>query len=184
MIAAVIALIAALRSTVRSRAELATEMLASRHQLTVLRRQAPARLRLRRIDRVFWVLLSRTWSEWRQAVQIVRLLHRPHRHLPRALRLRRAVARSSASRPRQCHRSPDRDVDGPAAPRGLAVERRAPVCHPRSRRDLRRRILRRHSSHGDRRRPLGPALALAEGLRLTLHLHRRVGHDRWSPPRI
>jgi hypothetical protein len=71
MVAVVIALIAALRSAVRSRAELATEVLALRHQLAVLRRQAPRRLRLRRTDRLLWVLLSRTWSEWRHAVQIV-----------------------------------------------------------------------------------------------------------------
>jgi hypothetical protein len=71
MITVVIALIAALRSTVRSRAELATEALALRHPLVVLRRQPPRRLRLRRIDRAFWVLLSRAWSDWRHAVHIV-----------------------------------------------------------------------------------------------------------------
>ena len=71
MLAFLVALLAALRSTVRSRAELAAEILALRHQLAVLRRQAPARLRLRRIDRLVWVLLSRAWSEWRHAVQIV-----------------------------------------------------------------------------------------------------------------
>jgi hypothetical protein len=71
MIAIVVALVAALRSAVRSRAELAAEILALRHQLTILRRQAPARLRLCRIDRVVWILLSRVWSGWRHAVQIV-----------------------------------------------------------------------------------------------------------------
>jgi putative transposase len=71
MLALVVALLAALRSTVRSRAELAAEILALRHQLAVLRRQAPVRLRLRRIDRAVWVLLSQAWSEWRHAVQIV-----------------------------------------------------------------------------------------------------------------
>jgi transposase InsO family protein len=71
MLAVLVALLAALHSTVRSRAALAAEILALRHQLGVLRRQAPARLRLRRIDRIVWVLLSRAWSEWRHAVQIV-----------------------------------------------------------------------------------------------------------------
>jgi len=71
MLAVLVALLAALHSTVRSRAALAAEILALRHQLAVLRRQAPARLRLRRIDRIVWVLLSRAWSEWRHAVQIV-----------------------------------------------------------------------------------------------------------------
>ncbi len=71
MFAVVIALLAALSSTVRSRAELVTEVLALRHQLAVLRRQAPRRLRLRRTDRLLWILLSRTWSGWRHWVQIV-----------------------------------------------------------------------------------------------------------------
>jgi putative transposase len=71
MLALVVALLAALRSTVRSRAALAAEILALRHQLAVLRRQAPRRLRLRRTDRRLWVLLSRAWSEWRHAVQVV-----------------------------------------------------------------------------------------------------------------
>lgn len=71
MIALVVALLAALRSMVRSRAALAAEVFALRHQLAVLRPQAPVRLRLHRIDRIVWVVLSRMWSEWRHAVQIV-----------------------------------------------------------------------------------------------------------------
>lgn len=71
MIAAIVALLGALRSTCRPQAELVAENLALRHQLTVLRRQAPVRLRLRRLDRVVWVVLSRVWSGWRQAVPIV-----------------------------------------------------------------------------------------------------------------
>ena len=71
MIAVIVALFGALRSTCRPQAELVAENLALRHQLAVLRRQAPVRLRLRRLDRVVWVVLSRGWSGWRQAVQIV-----------------------------------------------------------------------------------------------------------------
>ena len=71
MLALVVALLAALRSTIRSRAALAAEILALRHQLAVLRRQAPRRLRLCRTDRLLWVWLSQAWSEWRHAVQIV-----------------------------------------------------------------------------------------------------------------
>jgi putative transposase len=71
MLALVVALLAALRSTIRSRAALAAEILALRHQLAVLRRQAPRRLRLCRTDRLLWVWLSQAWSEWRRAVQIV-----------------------------------------------------------------------------------------------------------------
>ena len=71
MLAFFVAVVAALRSTTRSRLELAAEILALRHQLAVLRQRAPKRLRLGRTDRLVWVLLSRLWSGWREAVQIV-----------------------------------------------------------------------------------------------------------------
>ena len=67
---AFVAVVAALRSTVRSRLELTAEILALRHKLVVPRRRAPARLSLRRIDRLVWVGLSRVWTSWRGAVQI------------------------------------------------------------------------------------------------------------------
>ena len=73
MTALFIALLAAFRSSVRSRLELQTEILALRHQLAVLQRQAPKRPRLGRVDRLLWVLLSRLWPNWRRAVQIVTL---------------------------------------------------------------------------------------------------------------
>jgi len=66
-----IALFAALRCTVPSRLDLEAEVLALRHQLAVLQRQAPRRLRLGRADRFLWVVLSRGWPNWRHAVQIV-----------------------------------------------------------------------------------------------------------------
>ncbi len=54
-----------------SRAALAAENLALRHQIGVLARTA--RLpRLRRRDRIFWVWLSRIWPDWRSALVIVR----------------------------------------------------------------------------------------------------------------
>jgi hypothetical protein len=71
MIAVFIALLASLRATMRSRFELAAEILALRHQLAVLQRTAPKRPRLRPIDRLLWMLLSSVWPNWRQAVQIV-----------------------------------------------------------------------------------------------------------------
>ena len=71
MTALLVALLAAFRSSVRSRLELETEILALRHQLAVLQRQTPRRPRLGRVDRVLWVLLSRLWPNWRRAVQIV-----------------------------------------------------------------------------------------------------------------
>ena len=54
----------------RTRRALALENLALRHQLAVLQRAAP-RPRLRRSDRLFWVLLSRLWRGWAEAVSIV-----------------------------------------------------------------------------------------------------------------
>src|SRR5512132_4723501 len=50
--------------------QLALENLALRHQLTVYRRTV-ARPRLRRGDRLFWVVLSRLWRGWKQALVIV-----------------------------------------------------------------------------------------------------------------
>ena len=54
----------------RTRRALALENLALRHQLAVLQRAAP-RPRLRRSDRLFWVLLSRLWRGWAEVVVIV-----------------------------------------------------------------------------------------------------------------
>ena len=51
--------------------EQALENLALRQQLVVMKRKCP-RPRLRRVDRLFWVWLSRVWRNWRQAVVIVK----------------------------------------------------------------------------------------------------------------
>ena len=55
----------------RSRATLQLEILALRHQLHVLERSRPRRLRLTGADRVLWVWLSRVWQGWRAAMVIV-----------------------------------------------------------------------------------------------------------------
>jgi len=49
---------------------LATENLVLRQQLTVLKQRHP-RPRLTDADRLFWVTLSATWSDWRDALHIV-----------------------------------------------------------------------------------------------------------------
>jgi putative transposase len=67
----IIALLAAIRSSIRTRAELEAEILALRHQLAVLQQAAPRRPRLSRADRLFWVLFSRLWTGWRRTVHIV-----------------------------------------------------------------------------------------------------------------
>src|SRR5262249_18366678 len=48
------------------------EVLALRHQLQVLQRSRPRRLRLATIDRWLWAWLARSWSGWRTAVVIVK----------------------------------------------------------------------------------------------------------------
>jgi hypothetical protein len=72
MTSGLVSLLLTFRSSLRSRAALQIEVLALRHQLRVLDRSRPRRVRLRWIDRIFWVWLSRTWTEWRAALLIVK----------------------------------------------------------------------------------------------------------------
>jgi hypothetical protein len=46
-------------------AVLQLEVLALRHQLQVLQRTRPRRIRLDKADRWLWMSLSRVWTEWR-----------------------------------------------------------------------------------------------------------------------
>ena len=55
----------------RLRSNLALENLALRQQLAIMKRRHP-RPTLRRSDRVFWLLLSRAWSHWRETLVIVK----------------------------------------------------------------------------------------------------------------
>jgi hypothetical protein len=50
---------------------LALENLALRQQLAAWKARQP-RPRLTEIDRIFWVLVSRVWRNWRQALHVVR----------------------------------------------------------------------------------------------------------------
>lgn len=61
-----------LRASAGSRIALQLEILALRHQLAVLQRTRPRRLRLATMDRWLWVVLSRVWTEWRAALVIVK----------------------------------------------------------------------------------------------------------------
>ena len=94
MSALFVALLASLRVTIRSRLELAAEILALRHQVAVLQRAAPKRPRLRSLDRLLWVLLSIVWPNWRQAVQIVTpaTVVRWHPRVRRILAMELAIA--------------------------------------------------------------------------------------------
>jgi hypothetical protein len=61
-----------LRASLRDRAALQLEILALRHQLQVLERTRPRRVRLTRSDRLLWAWLSGVWRGWRTAVVIVK----------------------------------------------------------------------------------------------------------------
>src|SRR5262245_41474265 len=59
------------RSAVLTHRELALENLALRQQLAVRKAREP-RPRLTQMDRIFWVLISRLWTNWRHSLQVVR----------------------------------------------------------------------------------------------------------------
>jgi hypothetical protein len=65
-------LLLTLRTWARSRAALQLEVLALRHQLQVLQRSRPRRLRLAKTDRWLWSRLSRIWTGWPTALVIVK----------------------------------------------------------------------------------------------------------------
>jgi putative transposase len=64
--------VAALRSASKTSAELRLENIALRHQLAVLRRSAPKRVKINASDRLLWVWLRRFWPDWKTALVIVR----------------------------------------------------------------------------------------------------------------
>src|SRR5207302_4335173 len=59
------------RSTIRTQRELALENLALRQQVAVWKVRQP-RPQLTTTDRIFWVVLSRLWKNWRSSLQVVR----------------------------------------------------------------------------------------------------------------
>ncbi len=61
-----ISLLAGLTATLRTRASLQLEILALRHQFSVLQRHR-RRVPIRRADRLLWVTLLRFWPDWRRA---------------------------------------------------------------------------------------------------------------------
>src|SRR5450631_1239256 len=71
MAALILSILGALRSGFRTRADLTIENLALRQQLANLRRIS-GRPRLRNSDRAFWVVLSRFWSRWADALVVVK----------------------------------------------------------------------------------------------------------------
>ena len=72
MLIVLTSLLGSLSSLFRSRAVLALENLALRHQIGVLQRSARKRCKLTPADRRLWVWLSRIWGDWRSALAIVK----------------------------------------------------------------------------------------------------------------
>ena len=64
-----------LRAFIIGRAAAAAEILALRQQLAVCR-QSIKRPKLRPRDRIFWVMLSCLWPDWRSALAIVQVRNR------------------------------------------------------------------------------------------------------------
>jgi len=55
----------------RTRTALLLEGIALRHQIAVLERSGTCRPCFRRFDRLFWMLLSRLWPQWRESLVVV-----------------------------------------------------------------------------------------------------------------
>ena len=72
MVTILSALISLLSFRFRSRAALELELVALRHQVTVLRRQRPGRPRLFSMDRLLWVWLYRLWPQALHAIVLVK----------------------------------------------------------------------------------------------------------------
>ena len=66
------ALVSIFEFRVRSRASLELELIALRHQVTVLRRRRPARPQLSSLDRLLWVWLYRIWPQVIDAMVLVK----------------------------------------------------------------------------------------------------------------
>src|SRR5262245_58441997 len=60
--------VAAIQVAFSRRGDLLLEILALRHQLSVLRR---SNRRFRRSDRLLWLILRRMWPQWRDALVLV-----------------------------------------------------------------------------------------------------------------
>jgi putative transposase len=72
MVTILCALVSIFEFRVRSRASLELELIALRHQVTVLRRQRPGRPQLSALDRLLWVWLYRIWPQVIDAMVLVK----------------------------------------------------------------------------------------------------------------
>ena len=98
-----VSLLLTLRGLVCARTALHVELLALRHQIHVLERSRPRRLRLTRTDRLLWVWISRVWQDWQTALVIVKpetviAWHRRGVRLVWTWKSRRRVGRATVPR--------------------------------------------------------------------------------------
>src|SRR5262244_2763841 len=122
MTSVLISLLAMLRGVVWSRAALHLEVLALRHQLHVVQRSRPRRLRLARADRWLWARLSHVWTGWRTALVIVKPRRRrlASQRLSPVLDVEESSAHRSTACGRRCARVDSEDgarQSGVGAPR-------------------------------------------------------------------
>src|SRR4051794_12104391 len=71
MMTAIYAMLAYLRAFLIARHRLALEAVALRQQLAVYKRRQP-RPKLNRIDRLFWVVVRQIWTNWSEALILVK----------------------------------------------------------------------------------------------------------------
>jgi len=71
MILMVLRFLSLILTPLQLHSELALENLALRQQLAVLNRRH-RRPKLRKLDRFFWILLSRSWEHWKETLIIVK----------------------------------------------------------------------------------------------------------------
>ena len=72
MVTILCALVSIFEFRVRSRVSLELELIALRHQVTVLRRQRPGQPQLSSLDRLLWVWLYRIWPQVIDAMVLVK----------------------------------------------------------------------------------------------------------------
>ena len=124
MITILSALVSVFSFRFRSRASLELELVALRHQLIVLRRRRPRRLRLHSVDRLLWVCLYRMWPRVLEASVLTQpaTVVKWHRRASDQL----AVAITLSRTPQDERRNSGPDPSD--APRQSALER---PSHPR-----------------------------------------------------
>ncbi len=168
---------------------LAAENLALRHQLAVMKR-TNKRPKIRMVDRLFWVLLSRIWTPWRKSLIIVKpdtvvYWHRKGFKLfwkfkskgpgrPQVSReIRDLVRRMAAANPDPQPQPPqsrtfqynlksDGRVDNPTDRGGLPLGYGTEVSDAGSGCNLWRFFPKSSEKHGHQRSGLGPAKPLAK----------------------